>query len=172
MRGPGLLALAFVLAATTTASTRAEAQAQALVVPVAENTRAACSDGLDNDGDGHVDCADQDCQDFTLCAQLTSGRADDLAKLRGRGTVRVVIGAVLLSMGVIAGGISALLWTAGTNSSSGEWYAGAGSLDGVGFLMIGGGTALLAIGAGNLAEARRPRLASDGNSRAGLTVRF
>ena len=34
----------------------------------AENTKATCQDGLDNDHDGHVDCADQDCQDFVFCA--------------------------------------------------------------------------------------------------------
>ncbi|MDI7269816.1 MAG: hypothetical protein QME96_17640, partial [Myxococcota bacterium] len=32
-----------------------------------ENTAAACRDGLDNDADGHVDCADQDCWEFVFC---------------------------------------------------------------------------------------------------------
>lgn len=33
-----------------------------------ENTLKACRDGLDNDSDGHIDCADQDCQSFPPCA--------------------------------------------------------------------------------------------------------
>lgn len=33
-----------------------------------ENTPGACRDGNDNDGDGHVDCADQDCSTLTFCA--------------------------------------------------------------------------------------------------------
>jgi hypothetical protein len=32
-----------------------------------ENTPQACSDGVDNDGDGWVDCADQDCQRLPQC---------------------------------------------------------------------------------------------------------
>ncbi|MDD5308341.1 MAG: hypothetical protein PHU25_13555 [Deltaproteobacteria bacterium] len=32
-----------------------------------ENTLAACQDGIDNDGDGHVDCDDQDCEIFAVC---------------------------------------------------------------------------------------------------------
>lgn len=39
--------------------------AQAQGVP--ENTAAACRDGVDNDGDGHVDCQDQDCGEFVGC---------------------------------------------------------------------------------------------------------
>ena len=33
-----------------------------------ENTLAACSDGVDNDGDAYVDCDDQDCSIFAVCA--------------------------------------------------------------------------------------------------------
>lgn len=38
--------------------------------PSAENTNGLCSDGIDNDGDGLVDCADSDCQaaGITVCA--------------------------------------------------------------------------------------------------------
>jgi hypothetical protein len=34
----------------------------------AENTPGACQDGVDNDGDGLADCADQDCSLFIFCA--------------------------------------------------------------------------------------------------------
>lgn len=37
--------------------------------PPAENTIEGCQDSLDNDNDGHVDCADQDCQIYALCVQ-------------------------------------------------------------------------------------------------------
>jgi len=33
----------------------------------AENTSAACRDGLDNDGDGRADCDDPECADFVFC---------------------------------------------------------------------------------------------------------
>jgi len=36
-----------------------------------ENTNALCSDGIDNDGDGYIDCFDQDCcgAGLTVCSQ-------------------------------------------------------------------------------------------------------
>ena len=40
--------------------------AEAQAVP--ENTAAACQDRIDNDGDGYVDCRDQDCGAIVTCA--------------------------------------------------------------------------------------------------------
>ena len=40
---------------------------------VLENTEARCKDGKDNDGDGHTDCADQDCHPFAFCKQKDAG---------------------------------------------------------------------------------------------------
>ncbi len=138
----------------------------------AESTRAACSDGRDNDGDGHVDCADQDCQDLAICAPVATGGIDDGARLRSRGTMRVVVGAVLLSLGVVVGGSSAGLWVAGGGNSyfdeNADWK-GAIAMDVVGLAMIGAGTAVLALGAGDLAATRRSRVAL---SPTGLAVRF
>lgn len=34
---------------------------------VQENTLAGCRDGVDNDADGHLDCADQDCEIYAMC---------------------------------------------------------------------------------------------------------
>jgi FG-GAP repeat len=34
-----------------------------------ENTAAACSDGVDNDGDGDTDCADSECAGFDVCVE-------------------------------------------------------------------------------------------------------
>ncbi len=42
--------------------------AQGVLVVQAENTAAACQDGVDNDRDGHVDCQDQDCGMIVTCA--------------------------------------------------------------------------------------------------------
>lgn len=42
----------------------------------AESTLAACTDGLDNDGDRLVDCADPDCQVFIACAPTTDPTSD------------------------------------------------------------------------------------------------
>src|SRR5688572_17613715 len=41
----------------------------------AENTAEACRSGLDEDRDGHFDCADQDCAAFVFCAQGSYGQA-------------------------------------------------------------------------------------------------
>jgi hypothetical protein len=37
-----------------------------------ENTLAACQDGLDNDGNGHTDCDDQDCEIFAICVHAAA----------------------------------------------------------------------------------------------------
>ena len=44
-----------------------------------ENTRALCGDGLDNDGDGAIDCDDEDCRTRESCA--TRERAPDVSGL-------------------------------------------------------------------------------------------
>ena len=46
---------------------------------VPENTSAACQDGKDNDGDGQVDCNDEECQDFAFCASAEDGKENTLA---------------------------------------------------------------------------------------------
>jgi hypothetical protein len=43
----------------------AEVVSEATAMP--ENSVARCEDGKDNDGDGHLDCDDQDCQIFAIC---------------------------------------------------------------------------------------------------------
>jgi hypothetical protein len=35
--------------------------------PLRESELAACRNGADDDGDGHVDCADQDCAIYAVC---------------------------------------------------------------------------------------------------------
>lgn len=89
-------------------------------------------------------------------------RGDELARLRGRGATRVVIGSVMLGLGLILGGVSAVLWELGGNSYYSEgldaYYQGAIAMDTIAFGLIGGGTALVAIGAGNMTEGKRPRL--------------
>src|SRR5262249_35990411 len=111
---------------------------------------------------------------FTFCAAATarSGSApDDLARLRARGTTRVVIGAVVLSLGIILGGTSAALWIAGSGYSFdyNTDYKVAVAMDVVGFAAIGAVTAVLALGAGDLASARRPKVAFGPTS---FSVRF
>ena len=44
---------------------------------VQENQLDLCQDGVDNDRDSHVDCADQDCQVFVLCAEGKSADSPD-----------------------------------------------------------------------------------------------
>ena len=98
----------------------------------------------------------------TASADEIIRRGDELARLRGRGATRAVIGGVMLAFGVVLAGVSALLWDTG-GSTYGEaglnaYYQGAVAMDTIAFGLIGGGTTLLAVGAGNIAESKRPRL--------------
>jgi hypothetical protein len=43
----------------------------------AENTIRLCTDGVDNDSDGLVDCADPECQSFMICAEDNSQNCND-----------------------------------------------------------------------------------------------
>jgi hypothetical protein len=42
-----------------------------------EQTEERCSDGVDNDGDGLVDCADTDCKAFDFCKENSEARCSD-----------------------------------------------------------------------------------------------
>ncbi|HEX6837284.1 MAG TPA: hypothetical protein VF334_11960 [Polyangia bacterium] len=144
MRGPGLLLLALFVAATP-----AWAQEPA---GSPETPRAASAPTVaDWPASGKLDDA-------------LVRRGDELARLRGRGTTRVVIGAVMLGLGLVLAGVSAELWLAGdaatgyANEGFNVYDQGAVAMDTIAFGLIGGGTSLVAIGAGNIAEAKRPRL--------------
>lgn len=39
----------------------------AQAVPLREGGLAECTDGIDNDRDGHLDCTDQDCEIYAVC---------------------------------------------------------------------------------------------------------
>ncbi len=160
MRGPGLLIIGFLIATST-----AWAQPQSAAPEPARVADAPASGALQANG-------------FPAAGAPSSEllhRDDELARLRGRGTTRVVIGAVMLGLGLILGGISTLLWTAGdaatgyANEGFNAYYQGAVAMDTIAFGLIGGGTTLLAIGAGNIAEGKRPRLYFTATS---LTTRF
>jgi hypothetical protein len=45
----------------------------------AEDTLPLCSDGADNDGDGFVDCNDQDCSIFAACVDGADAGGDDVS---------------------------------------------------------------------------------------------
>lgn len=145
MRGPGLLWLAFFVAATP-----AWAQEPA---GSPDTPRAAAGPTV----------ADWPPAGGKLDDALVR-RADELARLRGRGTTRVVIGAVMLGVGLILAGVSAELWMGGDsatgylNEGFNVYYQGAVAMDTISFGLVAGGTTLLAVGAGNIAEAKRPRL--------------
>lgn len=121
-----------------------------------ENTKAACSDKIDNDGDGHVDCDDQDCQDLVMCAPMKNGASltDPVAERRGAGTTKVIAGAVMLPLGILLAGASAAPYhfVSAANGSTEKAYIAAGALlDVVGAGLIAAGGALLAIGSGQVA---------------------
>jgi len=52
-----------------------------------ENTINLCSDGIDNDSDGLVDCADEDCKDLVPCLENTLIACNDLYDNDGDGLV-------------------------------------------------------------------------------------
>lgn len=145
MRGPGLLWLAFLVAAAP-----AWAQEPAASPDAPRGATAPTVADWPPAG-GKLDDA-------------LVRRADELARLRGRGTTRVVIGAVMLGLGLILGGVSAELWLGGDratgylNQGFNVYYQGAVAMDTISFGLIAGGTTLLALGAGDIAEAKRPRL--------------
>ena len=59
------LILVSVLIAGCNGGQQAGADGSTLDVPTGEDTAAACSDGIDNDHDGAIDCVDMDCAVFT-----------------------------------------------------------------------------------------------------------
>lgn len=144
MRGPGLLLLAFLVAATPAWAQEPTGSP--------DNPRATAAPAV------------VDWPPAGKSAEELFRRGDELARLRGRGTTRVVIGAVMLALGLVLAGVSTELWIAGdaatgyANEGFNAYYQGAVAMDTIAFGLIGGGTSLLAIGAGNIAEAKRPRL--------------
>jgi hypothetical protein len=126
-----------------------------------ENTKQACSDKIDNDGDGRVDCADQDCWDLVMCQQSTPATNPTGRK---SGYTKMVLGAVLLPLGIVLGGVSAVPWVLssgnGSDTQAALWGV-AGTMDALALAGIASGTALLAIGVGDIAGShdRRASLA-------------
>ncbi len=46
---------------------------------VVENTSVMCSDNLDNDNNGQIDCQDSGCKDFAFCRQTEAGKENTLS---------------------------------------------------------------------------------------------
>ena len=42
-------------------------EAEPAAAPIREGGLSECTDGVDNDGDGHIDCTDQDCEIYAVC---------------------------------------------------------------------------------------------------------
>jgi hypothetical protein len=128
-----------------------------------ENTRLACTDHLDNDGDGRVDCADQDCWDLTMCANMVPGTPLPGAPTpRKAATTRLVLGAILLPLGFLVGAGSAGPFVAANGEGSRDaryaLYGVGGAMDVLAVAGIAAGIALLATGAGDLAALRDRRV--------------
>jgi len=54
-----------------------ETTAFAVTVSTEENNAALCGDGIDNDGDGKIDCADSDCAAFCVPEACQDGKDND-----------------------------------------------------------------------------------------------
>ena len=67
-------------AALLLAAASAAAQEKPAAPPLRESAFADCQDGADNDGDGHVDCADQDCGIYAMCVCAGSEAAPPAAE--------------------------------------------------------------------------------------------
>ncbi len=124
-----------------------------------ERSKAACSDGVDNDQDGHVDCDDQDCQDFAICAPANGAAGlapQGHGAARGVATRKLVAGAIMLPLGIVTAASSGAVWWAYSNAdysgNNKRGLMGASiAMDVVGVALIAAGSALLAIGTGDLA---------------------
>jgi hypothetical protein len=151
MRGPGLL----IIAALLVAAAPAWSQDPTTLGPRASVAEAPAANEV-------------------VSAELLH-KGDELARLRGRGATRVVIGSVMLGLGLVLAGVSAELWLVGgdvpgySDSGLNAFYQGAIAMDTIAFGLIGGGTALVALGAGNITEGKRPRLIYSANA---VGVRF
>lgn len=129
-----------------------------------ENTRAACTDHLDNDMDGHEDCDDQDCQDLVICsrekpvATLSPAPSSPERYLkRRRATMRIVAGSIMMACGVVLPAISGVTWWRYAGRNQYDENAGKGLLAGSLILDVGGvgliaaGATFLTLGAGDAA---------------------
>lgn len=110
---------------------------------VQENTLQLCGDNFDNDGDGFVDCDDQDCGATLACQSRHRG-----AKARKKAMTELTIGRIFLPVGFVIAGVSTPLWFAGNDTGgglSGQQQA-AIALDVLGGALVISGAVLVAVG--------------------------
>ncbi len=143
-----IFALALLASPVLAAPTSAE-----LSRATPENTRAACTDHLDNDLDGHEDCDDQDCQELVICSSKAKPAASlapvpsspDHYLKRRRATMRIVAGSIMMAFGVVLPAISGATWWLRSGMSS---YDDAKPvMTGVSVILDLGGVGLIAAGA-------------------------
>ncbi len=138
----------------TCSSITASAQPAPLQPPTAETSREACKDGVDNDGNGYTDCADQGCWDFNFCAQRQT-EPEDIRRLRAKGWTEITLGAILLPFGLTLAAVSAPAWMFAGGGSFGHnslMQVGV-ALDVVGFAATVAGIVLIPIGIGHRVQA-------------------
>ncbi len=165
-----LLACAWVNSASATEKQSA---------PTPENTKQACTDGIDNDEDGHVDCDDQDCQDYFFCAKAKSIDSPSVDRpTRAQAKHEIVVGSVLLSFGGTALVLSAAPWVLLGASPAG---LGVGiSMDVIGLGLAIGGTVLVVQGVEHQDQLQHGRAMlftptfslTKGGAQVGLVLRF
>lgn len=146
-----------LLIATSVVTLAAESMAQ-------ENTPAACADRVDNDGDGHVDCGDQDCMYMTFCASggppalMTGARA-------GAGRGLFISGTIVSSIGLLAGSAALGLATQSTRDDAFLFSSIGVGLLGFTMSIVGGG-----LHVGGQARAWRVSRASGRSAVTGLGI--
>jgi hypothetical protein len=69
-----------------------------------EMTPAQCSDHIDNDGDGRVDCADPKCASTSVCRQLQLVEVESEGRLSPKS--QIAAGAILIAVGPLLAGVS------------------------------------------------------------------
>jgi len=115
-----------------------------------EMTPEQCSDHIDNDGDGRIDCADSDCASVGACRglQLVDIESDERLSPKAQ----ITAGAILLAVGPALAGASVPVFTdarsQSTLSKAGVEYA-------MGAIMCAAGAALAITGAVTLKKGVR-----------------
>jgi hypothetical protein len=165
MRSISVFAVSCLSAAALLFAEGALAQEEASRETEEENTAPKCVDGEDNDLDGKVDCADDECRLFTFCVQTSAVTAAPAPVEASTGRGLVIAGAVVGGIGLASGAVSLGLATQSTSDDAFLFSSIGVGATGLVMSTVGGGLLL-----GGQAMGWRAVKLSGGSSKLGLVV--